>query len=95
MTHKLANQGSEEWATARERVTARREFGAHLVAYVVVNAALVFVWWVTGAGYFWPAWVIGSWGIGLVLHGWVTFLQRPVTDADIEAEVRRRRQPSR
>jgi hypothetical protein len=45
----------------------------------------------TGAGYFWPAWVIASWGAGLVLHAWDTFLRRPVTDADVDAELRRHR----
>ena len=69
----------------------RRDFGAHVVTFVVVNAFLVFIWWFTGAGYFWPAWVLGGWGIGLVLHTWDTFLRRPVTDADVEAELHRRR----
>ena len=52
-----------------ERVTQRRDFASHLVAYLVVNTALVVICAVTGGGYFWPAWVIGGWGIGLVLHG--------------------------
>ncbi len=82
---------SEEWARASKRVNDRRQFGAHLVAYLVVNAGLVFVWLATGAGYFWPAWVLGGWGIGLVLHGWEVFLHRPITDSDIEAELQRQR----
>jgi uncharacterized ion transporter superfamily protein YfcC len=85
------DRASEEWAQARKRVNERRDFGAHLVVYVVVNAFLVFVWAITGAGYFWPAWVLGGWAIGVVLHGWDTFVRRPVTDADIEAELRRGR----
>ena len=82
---------SEEWARARKRVTERREFGSHLVVYAVVNGFLVFIWAITGAGYFWPAWVLGSWGIGLVLHAWDAFARRPVTDEDIEAELKRQR----
>lgn len=42
---------------AIKRLKDRRAFGQALVAYVVVNAFLVGVWAVTGAGYFWP---IGS-----------------------------------
>ena len=84
------HHGSEEWARARKRVTDRREFGAHLVAYVVVNAFFVFMWAGTGAGYFWPIWLLGCWGMGLVLHAWEVFVRRPVTDADVEAELRRR-----
>jgi hypothetical protein len=74
---------------ARRRVQARRDFANHVVAYVVVNAFLVVVWAVTGAGYFWPAWVLGGWGVGLVLHGWDLFARRPVTEADVDAELRR------
>jgi len=74
---------------ARRRVQDRRDFGAHLVAYVVVNSFLVLVWAITGAGYFWPVWVMGAWGIGLVLHAWEVFVRRPVTEADIDAELRR------
>jgi len=91
MAHEIIDHDSDEWATARKRVSDRREFGAHLVAYVVVNACLVLVWTLTGAGYFWPAWVLGLWGIGLVLHAWEAFVRRPVTDADIEAELQRHR----
>jgi hypothetical protein len=57
----------------------------------VVNAFLILVWAVTSAGYFWPAWVLGGWGIGLVLHGWEVFVRRPVTDADVQAELQRQR----
>jgi hypothetical protein len=85
-----AEVGAEREA-ARRRVQTRRDFMSHVVAYVVVNTFLVVVWAVTGAGYFWPAWVLGGWGIGLVLHGWDVFLRRPVTDADIDAELRRER----
>jgi hypothetical protein len=76
---------------ARKRVQARRDFSAHLVSYVVINAFLVMVWAVSGAGYFWPIWVIGGWGVGLALHAWDTFLRKPVTEADVDAELTRQR----
>jgi hypothetical protein len=79
-----------ERARARERLQQRRDFGSHLVAYLVVNAFLAVVWAVTGAGYFWPIWVIGAWGVGLVLHAWEVFFRRPISAADIDAELRRR-----
>jgi hypothetical protein len=81
----------EERASARKRIEAKRGFVSDLVAYVVINAFLVLMWWGTGAGYFWPGWVLGGWGAGLVLHAWDTFARVPVTDADIDTEVRRQR----
>ena len=38
-------------------------------AYVVINAFLIGVWAVTGAGYFWPGWVLAGWGVGLFAQG--------------------------
>ncbi|HZA78134.1 MAG TPA: 2TM domain-containing protein [Acidimicrobiales bacterium] len=75
----------------RKRLQTRRDFGSHVVAYVVINAFLVGIWAFTGAGYFWPAWVLGGWGAGLVLHAWDAFLHRPITEADIDAELHRSR----
>jgi hypothetical protein len=89
MTQPIIDHESDEWTLARKRVNDRRDFGSHVVVYVVVNAALVLVWALTGAGYFWPAWVLGLWAIGLVLHAWEAFVRRPVTDSDVEAELQR------
>ena len=36
-------------------------------AFVAVNVLLVAIWAFTGAGYFWPAWVIAWWGFALVM----------------------------
>lgn len=78
-----------ERVLARGRIQARRDFGADLVAYVVVNGFLVLIWALGSRGYFWPAWVLGAWGVGLVLHAWDVFWRRPVTEADVDAELRR------
>ncbi|HEU5084929.1 MAG TPA: 2TM domain-containing protein [Acidimicrobiales bacterium] len=90
MTGELIDHGSEEWAAARKRIVDRRDFGSHLVGYLVVNAFLVGIWLLGGGGYFWPAWIMGGWGIGLVMHAWELYGKREVTDADVEAELRRR-----
>ena len=74
---------------ARRRVMARRDFTSHLASYLVVNLFLVGIWAFTGGGYFWPAWIIGGWGVGIMMHAWDVFLRRPVTEADIDKELRR------
>jgi hypothetical protein len=74
---------------AIERLKNKRSLGEHLVAYLVVNGFLVAVWAITGAGYFWPIWVIAGWGIGLVLHAWTVLFSRPITEDDIQREMRR------
>jgi hypothetical protein len=80
---------------ARKRVQKRRDFSAHVVAYVVVNAMLIGIWAVTGAGYFWPAWVLFGWGVGLVLNAWDVFFRRPVTEDDVDRELDRQRKRPR
>ena len=72
-----AEDAATEREDSRDRVQAGREFQSHFVAYLVVNAVLVAVWVVTGAGYFWPAWVIAAWGAALVLHDGYVYLASP------------------
>ncbi|MGN6635851.1 MAG: 2TM domain-containing protein [Oryzihumus sp.] len=76
-------------AQARKRLEARRGLTAHVVSYVVINAFLIGVWALTGRGYFWPIWVIAGWGVGLVLNAWDVLWRKPITEADIEAEMRK------
>jgi hypothetical protein len=76
-------------SAAIDRLKAKRSFGQDVVAYVVVNGFLVAIWAVTGGGYFWPAWLMGAWGIGLAMHAWTVYGQRPITESDIEREMRR------
>jgi hypothetical protein len=82
---------SPEYETARKRVERKRKFVGDLAAYVVVNAFLVVIWAVGGAGYFWPGWVLAGWGVLLALDAWNVYYRRPVTEAEIDREMRRGR----
>jgi hypothetical protein len=80
--------------TPRDRAIAqlkkRRDFRTHLLVYVLVNAFLVAIWAITSDhGFFWPVFVIGAWGIGLVMNAWDAYWRRDITEADIEQEMRR------
>ena len=84
-------QSSSERDEARKRLQARRDFGANIFSYVVINAMLVGIWAFSGRGYFWPAWVMIAWGAGLVFHAWDAFWRRPITESDIDREIERRK----
>ncbi len=65
----MENQSQKDellWQVAKRRVA----FKGSLSAYVVVNLALIAIWYVTsGPGtYFWPFWPIMGWGIGVALQ---------------------------
>lgn len=38
-----------------------------IMKYVLINAFLVFVNWMTGPQYWWVLWVIAGWGLGVVI----------------------------
>ncbi|MEZ5175510.1 MAG: 2TM domain-containing protein [Acidimicrobiia bacterium] len=79
-----------QWAI--KRIKEKRAFWTHLVVYVAVNAFLVAIWAITDRSYFWPAWVMLGWGIGLVAHGLtVWFGPSDITEERIQKELRRRR----
>ena len=75
------------------RISDKRDFRNHAFLYCIVNALLVLIWASSGAGYFWPSWVMGGWGIGLAAHAWRVYGQQPVSEADIAEEMRRLEPP--
>jgi len=87
MSKKMSEEEIREIAT--QRVRRRRGFYSHLTAYILVNLMLVAIWYFTGAGYFWPMWVMLFWGIGLVFNAVAVFLKRDISweTKEIEKEV--------
>ena len=77
-------------ARAIKRIEAKRGLGANVLAYVLVNATLVVIWYVTGAGIFWPIFPILGWGIGVVFHIW-DVMSPGVDERQIQAEMDRLR----
>lgn len=80
---------AEERRIAAQRIKRRRDFLWHLVTYLVVNALMVFVWAIGPRASFWPMWLMVFWGIGLVFHAYYALGKQEVTEADVDAELRR------
>jgi hypothetical protein len=78
--------------TLRTNVKAR-DFYGHVLIYTLVNAFLVVIWLITGPhGFFWPVFVIGIWGIGVVMNAWDVFWRPGITEEDIQHEVKRQQE---
>lgn len=73
---------------ARKRVERKHKFRGDVVAYVVINIFLVGVWALTDRGYFWPGWVLAGWAVFLLLDGWTVYFRRPVTNEEIDRELK-------
>jgi uncharacterized membrane protein len=71
---------------AVQRLKKKRDFHTHLLMYVAVNAFLVVIWAVTGAGFFWPIFPILGWGIGLVANAWDVYGRKPISEEEIRRE---------
>jgi len=72
MAHETATtqQSAGDQAT---RLKKQRDFRGHLITYLLVNAFLVVIWAVTSHGFFWPAFVLGGWGIAVAVNAWEAY----------------------
>ena len=59
-------------ARARHRVRLKMGFYTHALIYVLVNLGL-FAVNAIGGGARWSFWPLAGWGLGLAIHGIVTF----------------------
>ena len=58
----------------------------------MTNALVWTIWALTGAGFPWPAFVTGGWGIGVVMNAWEAYWRRPITEAAVQREIDHLRQ---
>jgi len=58
---------------ARRRVGMKLGFYTHALVYVLVNVGLFAISSVSGRGN-WHVWPLLGWGLGLAIHGLVTFI---------------------
>jgi fatty acid desaturase len=53
---------------ARKIAEARYGFRIHFAVYLLVNSGLAVLWYLTGAGFPWPIFLIVFWGIGVAAN---------------------------
>jgi hypothetical protein len=56
---------------ARRRVNQKLGFYIHATVFVLVNLGLAALSWTGGRS--WHLWPLAGWGLGLAIHGFVTF----------------------
>lgn len=77
---------------AIRRADMKLAFRSHLMAYVLVNAALVAINLITSPEYFWAIWPMMGWGIGLAAHGMTVYMNgEGLRDRLIEEELEKLR----
>jgi hypothetical protein len=81
----------------RKAAKARAGFKIHAFVYVLVNLFLVAIWFVTtrlagigGWETYWPIWPHLGWGLGLAIHGFVTYGAGPDWTRREEERLRRK-----
>jgi len=81
--------GDDRRGRAIIRLRKKSEFRAHLLAFFVVNGAVVIAWAVTGGGFFWPIFLILAWGVGLIFHARDVYWGDEPTEERIRREMER------
>src|SRR5262245_16589294 len=71
------------------KLRKKSEFRTHLLAFFVVNGAMVIAWAMTGAGFFWPIFLILAWGVGLIFHARDVYWGDEPTEERIRREMER------
>jgi hypothetical protein len=77
-------------AAALASLKKKRDFRAHIAAYVLINGFLVAIWAMTGAHFFWPVFPMLGWGIGVFFNAWDVYGHQP-TEEDVQREMQRMR----
>jgi hypothetical protein len=89
MSERSIGELGDRREAAIKRLKAKRGFNVHLGTFLVVNILLLVGWLSSGAGYFWPIWVLLGWGIGLGFHGWSVYFRQPISEDEISREMER------
>jgi len=78
-------------ARAIKQLKKQRDFLIHLSMYLAINGLLVMIWVMTGSGFFWPAFPIVGWGIGVAANAWDAYSSDVPTEDAIRRQMDRLR----
>jgi hypothetical protein len=78
---------------ARKSLKKKQDYKQYLWVYLAVSLLTTGIWFITSpTSYFWPMWVIFGMGVGALFAGLDAYgkiSNKPITDADVDAEVER------
>ena len=78
---------------ALRQIKKRTEFRSHLAVYLLVNVLLWAIWLVIGIfdgfSFPWAVFVTGGWGLAVLISAWDTYGRTPITEQDVQTEMRR------
>ena len=86
--HTTPEQAARDQAV--KRLKKQRDFRGHLLAYLLVNTLLVVIWATTSARFFWLAFVIAPWGLGVAMNAWEAYGRPGPSRKAIQREMERR-----
>ena len=75
----------DRYRRARRRVREIRAFYLHLAVFIGVNVLLHLINFVATPRIYWAFWPLVGWGIGLLVHGLVTYRWVPFVGKEWEA----------
>ena len=89
----MANKDDSLREFARKSLKKKQDFRQYLWVYVAVVLLTSGIWFITSPNsYYWPIWVVFGMGVGAFFMGLDAYGKmgsRPITDADVDAEVER------
>ncbi|MBV8990113.1 MAG: 2TM domain-containing protein [Solirubrobacterales bacterium] len=78
------NPNYDQYLTTATQLQRWRDFLSHVTAYVVVNAIFIALWAKRGRGFFWPAYPLIGWGLGLSFQHLNEVIRGPITEDQVQ-----------
>ena len=87
----MSSQPDKAHQAAAERLNSQRAFWRTLGGFVLIWIVCTIIWAATGAGMFWPVWVILGTGIATLFMGWSAFGPRNTgpSQAQVDEEAKK------